>query len=82
MPFKKGEGGRPRGAKNKTTVALKEMVLQALERAGGIRYLKKQAKENPSAFLTLVGKVLPLQIGPDGNSSGKLVIEWQQSQSE
>jgi hypothetical protein len=41
---------------------LKEMILTALDDAGGIKYLKDQAKENPTAFLTLVGKVLPLQV--------------------
>ena len=66
---------------NKVTGALKDMVLQALDGAGGVAYLQKQATENPTAFLTLVGKVLPMQIGADGTSSGKLIIEWQ-SQSE
>lgn len=74
-------GGRQKGTPNKVTGALKDMILSALDGAGGISYLQKQATDNPAAFLTLVGKVLPLQIGPSGNGSGKLVIEWQQSQS-
>lgn len=64
---------------NKVTGALKDMVLQALTNKGGVAYLEKQADENPNAFLALVGKVLPLQIGADGNTSGKLIIEWQSS---
>ena len=51
--------GRPKGAKNKTTKALKEMILGALDDAGGQSYLQGQAKTNPNAFLALVGKVLP-----------------------
>jgi hypothetical protein len=71
-------GGRQKGTPNKVTGALKDMVLQALDGAGGVSYLQKQATANPTAFLTLVGKVLPLQIGA-GEGLKKLVIEWQQS---
>jgi hypothetical protein len=69
--------GRKAGVPNKVTGALKDMVLQALSDAGGVEYLSRQAKENPSAFLTLVGKVLPLQIGGADSGMKKLVIEWQ-----
>lgn len=72
--------GRPKGVPNKVTGELKDMILQALGDAGGVDYLKKQAAENPNAFLTLVGKVLPLQVGA-GDGLKKLVIEWQDSPS-
>jgi hypothetical protein len=52
-------GGRPKGVPNKIGVALKEMILGALDEAGGKTYLVKQSSENPAAFMTLVGKVLP-----------------------
>lgn len=59
--------GRPKGVPNKTTTAVKEMILEALSNKGGVEYLEKQADSNPTAFLTLVGKVLPLQVtGEDG----------------
>lgn len=58
--------GRRKGVPNKTTAAIKEMVTQALEKAGGAEYLLKQSAENPAAFMTLVGKVLPLQIAGEG----------------
>jgi hypothetical protein len=61
--------GRPKGSPNKATAEVKQMILDALEGAGGVDYLMEQAKEKPAAFLTLVGKVLPLQVngaGPDG----------------
>lgn len=63
--------GRKAGTPNKVTAALKDMVLNALASAGGEDYLVAQAKANPTAFLTLVGKVLPLQAhisGPDGGA--------------
>lgn len=51
---------------NKVTADIKAMVLGALDRAGGEEYMLEQARNNPNAFLTLVGKVLPTQItGPN-----------------
>lgn len=72
--FKKGQKsgpGRPKGATNKTTAALKDMILAALDGAGGVEYLQERASDprTASAFLTLVGKVLPMTVqgaGPDG----------------
>lgn len=61
--------GRPKGAKNKTTQELKDMILAALSESGGVEYLKKQADQNPGPFLSLIGKVLPMTIagtGPGG----------------
>lgn len=72
----KKTGGRKAGTPNKLTGAVKDMVLTALAESGGVEYLKLQARENPNAFLTLVGKVIPLQLGA-GEGAGKLVIEWQ-----
>lgn len=62
----KKTGGRTKGTPNKLTAALKDVILQALANAGGADYLTKQAKENPNAFLALVGRVLPLQVKQDG----------------
>ena len=60
-------GGRQAGTPNKMTRTLKEMILQALDDAGGVAYLQRQAEENPGPFLALVGKVLPMQVsGSDG----------------
>lgn len=53
--------GRAKGVPNKYTQDIKEMVEQALELAGGVDYLYKQALENPKSFLPLVAKLLPSQ---------------------
>lgn len=60
-------GGRKKGSVNKFTGLLKDMILQALSDAGGVDYLKVQSKKNPTAFLTLVGRVLPLQVKQNGD---------------
>ena len=61
-----GSLGRKKGQPNRFTVALKDLILQALTDAGGAVYLAQQAKEHPAAFLALLGKVLPLQVRQDG----------------
>jgi hypothetical protein len=68
--------GRPKGALNKNTAQLKDMILEALSDAGGVEYLKQQAEENPTAFLTLVGKVLPLQLSGGDKPAGGVAFVW------
>jgi len=59
---KKTGGGTRKGSPNKENKALREMILGALDIVGGEKYLAAQAKKNPSAFLQLIGKVLPMQV--------------------
>lgn len=64
----KKTGGRVAGTPNKVTGALKEMILGALQDSGGQEYLKIQGQQNPTAFLSLLGKVLPLTLAGDKNN--------------
>ena len=61
--------GRPKGSPNKITADLKRAILEAAEAAGGeggtAGYLTRQADENPAAFMTLLGKVLPTTLAGD-----------------
>jgi hypothetical protein len=59
------------------TPALKDMVLEALDEAGGVRYLVERANETPAAFLTLVGKVMPTQVATEhkGEVIAKVVFK-------
>ena len=50
------------------------MVLAALSEAGGVECLTRQAEKNPAAFMTLLGKVLPMQV--TGVDSEPLQIQW------
>lgn len=68
-------GGRKPGSTNKTTAAVKDMILQALSDAGGVKYLVSQAAETPTAFLSLVGKTLPLQVGGDKDNPIRHIVE-------
>ena len=62
--------GRPPGAKNKTTLQLREAILSALEKVGGDKYLAKLAIENSSAFASLLGKVLPTTLSTSESDGG------------
>lgn len=80
MPRPKGTpktGGRKPNTPNKFTSELKDMILQALDGAGGVTYLQKQANASPTAFLTLVGKVLPLQVTGKDDQAVKIEVSWQ-----
>jgi hypothetical protein len=48
------------------------MVLTALDKAGGVRYLTQQAKSNPVAFMMLLGKVMPTSLVADTNGNQAL----------
>lgn len=66
-------GGRAKGTPNKMTTQLKEMILEAAELAGNdmggdggtVQYLRTQATLQPAAFMSLLGRVLPMQIAGD-----------------
>lgn len=60
--------GTRKGVPNKNTAAIKDMILTALNNAGGAEYLERRANDprTAAAFLGLVGKVLPLQVSGEG----------------
>ena len=66
--------GRPKGTPNKTTKALKDMILGALKDAGGQDYLKRQAGNNPNAFLSLLGRVVPQEVKADINAKSTVIV--------
>jgi stalled ribosome alternative rescue factor ArfA len=64
-------GGRQKGTPNKINALLKDEILQAADEAhpeGRVGYLRSQATENPVAFMTLLGKVMPTQIVGDADA--------------
>lgn len=61
-------GGRKKGTPNKVNALLKDDILTAAADAhpdGRVGYLTEQAQKNPTAFLTLLGKVLPMTVSGD-----------------
>ena len=75
-----GEGkpgpGRPKGQPNKTTALLKDAILKVATEAGNgdmVEYLRAQAVANPGPFMSLLGKVLPMQVVGDPDNPLRLV---------
>ena len=82
-PFQPGvsgnPAGKPKGTLNRTTVALKEAILAAGERAGGegglTAYLTRLAVENSSAYAGLLAKILPSTLAAADESNGGLGVQ-------
>jgi hypothetical protein len=72
--------GRPKGVPNKTTTLLKDAVLKAAETAGGgepnglLSYLTEQATRHPTAFMTLLGKLLPTPVSGEDDRDLRITI--------
>lgn len=77
--------GRPKGLPNKTTSLLKDAILMAAAQAGKqinpqdddglVAYLRIQARDNPGPFMSLLGKVLPMQISNEDGGPLTITIE-------
>ena len=52
-------GGSRKGIPNKTTVAVRNAIVDAFERVGGADYLEQVARQEPKVFCVLLAKVLP-----------------------
>lgn len=71
-------GDRQKGTLNKASALLKDAVLEAADTAGGkadlVGYLALQARENPAAFMGLLGKLVPSQIAAEVTQSVATVM--------
>lgn len=70
VKFAKGNPGKPKGAKNKFGVKLKEAILEAAEKSGrdgkgkdgAVGYLVWLSRAEPAVFGRMLEKVMPLQV--------------------
>lgn len=59
----KREGaGRPAGALDKGNADLRQMILEALDRKGGVDYLEQLASSSPTCFVSLLRSVMPKEV--------------------
>lgn len=66
---KRPGAGRPKGSLDKGNAALRDMLSKALKLEGGVAYLRTLARNEPKAFASLLGKLLPLQVtGAEGRT--------------
>lgn len=66
--------GRPKGSIDKGNALIREMIVQALDQVGGVDYLVQQALEQPKAFLSLIGKVMPVQLEQAGGGAFQVEV--------
>ena len=87
MKFQKGAprppgAGRKKGVPNRTTIELREAILQAVDQTGNeivsgggrTAYFSWLAKIQPASFATLLGKLLPSPHEIGGTDSGPIVV--------
>lgn len=60
--FRKGEGGRPKGAKNKAPLVFKQAVLRTYEGIGGDEAFCVWAMNNQTDFYKIAGKLIPQEV--------------------
>jgi hypothetical protein len=69
-------GGRPKGAPHKTTRVLKEAIILAAELSKHsethdlVGYIQYLADNRPELFVSLLGKLLPLQVRAKNEGNG------------
>ncbi len=68
-------GGRRKGTPNKLTRTIKEAIEASFDQVGGVDYLVRMAEEQPTAYMTLLGKVLPAQINANVTGLEKRRVE-------
>jgi len=66
--------GRPKGAVNKVTKTIREAIEASFIQVGGADYLVKMAEEQPVAYMTLLGKIIPQQTELTGKDGGAIAI--------
>jgi hypothetical protein len=73
---KRAGAGRPKGRVSQETADIKAMVIGALQAVGGAEYLAARALDTPTAFMALVGRVLPLQVSGQDGGPVHISIDW------
>jgi hypothetical protein len=68
------KGGSRKGVPNKMGVELKDMIRGALDDVGGQEYLARQAKENPVAYMSLLGKILPKDLNIQAEQAINIIL--------
>lgn len=64
--------GRKRNQPGKINYNVKAMLMHALHKKGGVAYLEKIADEDPKAFCSLLGKMIPTTL--EGNPDAPVAI--------
>lgn len=75
--FKAGEGGRPKGVKNKTTRMVKDIfteVFNEMQNSPKVKLLV-WAKKEPTEFYKLAAKLIPTEIKADLSGKQEIILK-------
>jgi hypothetical protein len=79
MGFPKGHkkvGGRKRGSTNVKTAAVKDALVEAFDKMGGVKSLVAWGEKNPGQFYAIWSKLLPVELkNPDGETFRVEMVE-------
>ena len=70
-------GGRQKGTPNKTTVQVKQALLEAFDELGGVPSLVTWGMDNPTAFYQLWSKLAPIEAKIEAEHSGDIGLTVQ-----
>ena len=66
--------GRVKGVPNRFSREVKESILDAFERVGGVEWLVALAMGDPKSFAALLARVLPTQITGENGGPVQVVL--------
>lgn len=68
-------GGRQKGTPNKQTKEVKQNIIEAFDKLGGVAGFVKWGRENPTEFYRIYSKLIPVDMqSSDGSMSGPTTI--------
>lgn len=67
--------GRKKGSVNKITKTIKEAIEVSFIQVGGAEYLAQMAVDQPVAYMTLLGKIIPQQLEHTGKDGAAIQLE-------
>lgn len=70
-------GGRTKGTPNKTTVQVKQALLEAFEELGGVPSLVAWGIDNPTTFYQIWSKLAPIEAKIEAEHSGDIGLTVQ-----
>lgn len=71
--------GRPKGVPNKTTKSAREAMELAFQGLGGVPQLTAWAKDNPTEFYKLWGRLIPTEMKHSGDPDQPIrhaIVKW------
>ena len=63
---------RPKGSPNKLGTLIRIAIEKSFDQVGGVKYLVRMAEQEPKAYMTLLGRVIPKELTLSDETGDKL----------